>query len=213
MIKCDYNINDFKFSEIVQDIFNVTNLSKIHESIEHDKKMPTDASKDQKSSFHKIFYKTYEDPSDKFLPTYKSFVKHLSAMHYPDKKIIFQRRPTFRVHAPNNLAVAAWHKDKLYNHSPDEINVFLPMTDAFDTNTLWVESTEDKGDYSPMNAKYGEYVIWDGANLNHGNKKNETKVSRVSCDFRIIFVENFNYIGTSATQKVKMELGHYWEAL
>lgn len=213
MIKCNYNTKDFNFAKIVQDIFNVKDLSKIHESVTYDKEIPTDASKDQKSSFHKIFYQTYENPSDKFLPLYKNFVKHIASTHYADKKIIFQKRPTFRVHAPNNLAVAAWHKDKLYNHSPDEINVYLPITDAFDTNTLWVESDEDKGDYSPMNANYGQYVIWDGANLNHGNKKNDTNVSRVSCDFRIIFSENFNYVGTSATQKVKMELGHYWEIL
>ena len=48
------------------------------------------------------------------------------------------------------------------------------------------------------------------ANLNHGNKKNDTGVSRVSFDFRVIEEKDFSYVGTSVTQKVEMSLGKYW---
>ena len=37
-----------------------------------------------------------------------------------------------------------------------------------------------------MNAEYGEYYIWDGANLKHGNKMNESDISRFSVDFRVL---------------------------
>ncbi len=213
MEKYTYDTRFFEFQKTVSDIFGVQNLSKIHEEINHDKEIPDDPSKDQKTSFHKIFYAAYEDASNEILPLYKRFVSHLQKTHYTDREVIYQTRPTFRVHAPNNIAVAKWHKDKLYNHSSQEINIFLPMTDAFDNNTIWSESKEDKGDYAPMNARYGEYYIWNGANLLHGNKKNTRSCSRVSFDFRIIFAENFSYEGTSVTHKMEMSLGKYWSKI
>lgn len=213
MNKYSYDINQFNFIEITEQIFNIDNLNQIHTILEKDLDLPDDPSKDQQTIFHKIFYKIYDQENSPFLLTYKNFIKHISDTYFSNQNIIYQTRPTFRVQIPNNIAVAKWHKDKAYNHSNKEINIFLPLTDAFDTNTIWAESEEDKGDYSPMNTKAGEFYIWNGANLNHGNKKNETGFSRVSVDFRIILEENFDYSGTSVTTKVPMKLGHYWSQL
>lgn len=213
MNKYSYNINDYNFVEIVQKIFNINDLSQIHKILNQQLDVPTDPSQDQQTIFHKIFYKNYEQEKSFFLQTYKEFIGHIAYEHFKDKDIIYQTKPTFRVQIPGNIAVAKWHKDKAYNHSCDEINIYLPLTRAFDTNTIWAESEEDKGDYAPMEANVGEYYIWNGANLNHGNKKNETGLSRVSVDFRIILSENFDYSGTSVTTKVPMKLGHYWSKL
>ncbi len=213
MNKYSYNINQYPFAEMVGQIFNTNDLSKIHENVESSDSLPEDPSQDQKTSFHKIFYAAYEDKNNRFLKLYTDFVQHLRAKHFTGKTIIYQSRPTFRVHAPNNIAVAKWHKDKAYNHSSNEINIYLPVTSAFDTNTIWAESEEDKGDYAHMNANYGEYFIWNGANLLHGNKKNETNQSRVSLDFRFILPENFQYSGSSVTHGVEMALGKYWTRL
>lgn len=213
MEKFSYNIDQYQFSDIVADIFKTHDLSQIHNSVVSSNEIPEDPSQDQKTSYHKVFYAAYEDPTNTFLDVYRNFVKYLRDKHYTGKSVIYQSRPTFRVHAPENIAVAKWHKDKAYNHSANEINIFLPLTNAFDTNTIWAESEEDKGDYAPMNANYGEYYIWNGANLLHGNKKNETGVSRVSLDFRFIFPENFNYSGSSVTHNLEMSLGKYWTKL
>lgn len=213
MKKYTYNINEYNFIEIVRQTFGVDRLDMVHTILEKQLDIPTDPSQDQQTTFHKIFYKVYEQENSEFLETYQRFVKHIADSYFTGLKIIYQTKPTFRVQAPNNIAVAQWHKDKAYNHSSKEINIFLPLTKAFDTNTVWTESEEDKGDYSPMVAEVGEYYIWNGANLNHGNKKNETGVSRVSVDFRIILPEDFQYDGTSVTTKVPMKLGHYWSEL
>ena len=93
------------------------------------------------------------------------------------EKIVFQKIPTFRVQLVGNLGVFEFHKDKDYNHGEDEVNFFLPITDAYSNNTIWTESEEDKGDYKPMDVNYGEIVMWDGANLSHGNKINNTSNS------------------------------------
>ena len=212
MNKFSYDVDRFYFHRIVSDFFNIDNLSNIHGLI-NNLEIPDDPSKDQKTIFHKMFYRIYEDNDCEFLRMYRAFVLYLCELHFADKNMIYQTKPTFRVHAPNNIAVAQWHKDKAYNHSHEEINIYLPLTDAFDSNTIWSESVEDLGDYAPMNAKLGEYYVWNGANLLHGNKKNETGVSRVSIDFRLINETNFLYDGTSVTSKVPMKLGHYWNKL
>lgn len=213
MNKYSYDVNQFNFIEVVRDLFNISSLDQIHTILDKQLDIPTDPNQDQQTVFHKKFYTLYDSPDSEFLKIYKSFVDHIANNYFNGLDIIYQTKPTFRVQAPNNIAVAKWHKDKAYNHSSNEINIFLPLTKAFDTNTIWAESEEDKGDYSPMNANIGEFYIWNGANLNHGNKKNETGVSRVSVDFRLILEDNFAYEGTSVTTKVPMKLGHYWSKL
>ena len=48
------------------------------------------------------------------------------------------------------------------------------------------ESEEDKGDFAPMEGEYGDLIQWNGANLSHGNKLNETNQTRISFDFRVL---------------------------
>lgn len=213
MIKYSYDTDKYPLHKIVMEVFGISELNKIHLILNDNLDIPDDPSKDQSTVFHKKFYKIYEDEKCNFLNIYRDFIKNIITEHFNGKKMYYQTKPTFRVQIPNNIAVAKWHKDKAYNHSNNEINIFLPLTEAFDTNTIWTESEEDKGDFAPMNAKFGEYYLWDGANLSHGNKKNETGVSRVSIDFRIISSENFNYSGTSVTSKIPMSLGSYWSEI
>jgi ectoine hydroxylase-related dioxygenase (phytanoyl-CoA dioxygenase family) len=213
MKKYSYDTLVFNFSDIVQKRFNIDRLDQIHTVATEKLEIPDDPSKDQKTIFHKMFYPIYEDENSEFLIIYKQFVQYLIDKHFSTENMVYQTKPTFRVQAPDNIAVARWHKDKAYNHSSNEVNIFLPLTDAFDTNTIWAETEEDKGDYIPMEAKVGEYYIWNGANLLHGNKENKTGVRRVSVDFRLIKLDNFSYDGTSVTTKVPMELGHYWSKL
>jgi hypothetical protein len=95
------------------------------------------------------------------------------------KKLFYQKIPTFRTQLVNNLGVFEFHKDKTYNHNQNEINFYLPFTDAYETNTIWVESEEDKGDYKPMNTLYGQVVMWNGCHLTHGNKKIQHKIQEL----------------------------------
>jgi ectoine hydroxylase-related dioxygenase (phytanoyl-CoA dioxygenase family) len=56
--------------------------------------------------------------------------------------------------------------------------------DAFDTNTIWVETDYGRGDYVPVPVSYGEILLFDGGWLLHGSVPNTTPVTRVSFDFR-----------------------------
>ena len=61
--------------------------------------------------------------------------------------------------------------------------MWVPITKSFNTNTIWIESEFDKNDYSPINADYGQFIMFD--RLKHGNKLNIEDKTRISFDFRI----------------------------
>ena len=211
----NYNTEIYDFKKIVQQYLDYDDLSTIHADLAFDKKLTNIAgdAPDQKTKIHRMFYSNM-DSNPIFKETYDSFIKEVVPEIVGTDDFLYQKFPTFRVHQPENIAVFAYHKDKEYNHSPKEINLFLPVTRAFDTNTVWAESEEDKGDYSPINCEYGEVVSWDGANLRHGNKDNKTGLTRGSFDFRILKREDYNAneIKESVSNSKKFVEGDYFES-
>lgn len=209
MHKYTYDTNKFPFAANLAEVFNIANIADINSDIDVLKR-----ENDQSTEHHKLFYKWMETPV--FIKLYRSFIQEYIRPLYKDK-IVVQRKPTFRICYPNNIAVGEFHKDKWYRDSAwavkvKELNFFLPFTDAFDTNTIWVESEEDKKDFTPMNCKYGEFIQWDGPNLLHGNYINETGLTRISVDFRVI--EYSNYIPSekgSINLNTKFKIGEYYE--
>jgi hypothetical protein len=182
--KIVYDTQKYPFKEIVKEILEVDSLEKIHQLENYDL---LSRDKDQSTAWHKAYYNKFEE---KFYPLYVEFVKHLAEKFGYDS-IIYQKIPTFRAHLVNNLGVGEWHKDKTYNHGVDELNFWMPFTDTYDTNTIWCESIEDLGDYRSYEVKYGEILVFSGANLMHGNKINTTEDTRVSVDFRLVDPEKF----------------------
>jgi hypothetical protein len=167
--------------------------------------------KDQSTEWHKKYYEKYKKD---FLPIYLELVKDLKE-RFGYKQIIYQVIPTFRVQLANgNLAVGEWHKDKSYNHGTSEVNFWIPFGNTNDYNTIWMESKEDKGDYMPYKVNYGEILVFNGANLRHGNKPNESLSTRVSIDFRLVDPVKFvpNEQG-SINMKTKFMVGEYFEII
>jgi len=203
-----YNLEKYDLVSEIRELFNCYDLSRIHEIYRSDFDVLTFET-DQATVFHKIFYSMSRDAN--FYMHYKNFVKdNISPLF--SEKIIYQRIPTFRTQVPNNLSVAAWHRDSDYSHSKEEWNIFLPLTEAYDTNTIWSETVRDKGDFSPLAASPGQYYLWQGSDLLHGNKINETGKSRVSIDFRVMPISHYkdnNRISTS--NKTKMIIGDYFD--
>lgn len=206
MDKYSYDSSMYNIKELILGILEVDNLELLGQDKEHE--LYDDPINDQSSEYHRKYYKNV---TDEFLEVYDKLASEIGEKIFPDSKVAYQRKPTFRVHLKNNLAVGEFHKDKSYSHSTNEKNVFLPLTPAYGNNTIWVESEEDKGDYTPMNCDCGQYVVWDGANLTHGNKLNNTTGTRVSIDFRFIKMEDMEDTGKSVTTGTPMVLGRYWK--
>jgi len=209
--KICYDTERFDFKELVQEHYGVKDLSQLDKWLTKEVPFFEDKTFDQSTDLHKHFYKIYDD--DKFLSLYRLFIKEVIQPGYGES-IVYQAKPTFRVHLPNNVAVGEWHKDGDYNHQRSEVNYWMPFTRAFGNNTIWIESEEDKEDYQPYDVECNEVLIFNGSFLTHGNKANDTGVCRVSIDFRIIPYSEYKALQCESSHlKLKFEIGGYYNLL
>ena len=100
----------------------------------------------------------------------------------------YQRRPTFRVHLAGSAAQGIPHADGLqpYNHQPNEVNAWVPLTPVFGSNSLTSESEPGLGDFHPFEAMPGQFISFYGNRCWHYTVPNETDTTRVSFDFRVV---------------------------
>lgn len=206
--KIYYDTENFEFKKIICEILEVNYLEDLHKI---EKYSLLEREKDQSTIWHKKYYEKF---NEKFSPAYVEFIKYIKKC-FGYKEIIYQKIPTFRVQlGDGNVAVGEWHKDKTYNHGITEVNFWMPFVDTNSANSIWMESEEDKGDYRPYEVKYGEVLVFNGANLHHGNKKNLSNKTRVSIDFRLVDPEKFipNSAG-SINMKAKFDVGGYFERI
>lgn len=188
MTTINYNTGDFPFKDLVRSALNTESLAFIHEHEGFNYVNKFERKNDQSTHFHKLFYdlaRTVE-----FNNVYSNFIKFVIKPLFGEE-VVFQKIPTFRLHFPDNIAVGEYHRDREYRDLEwamrvKEMNFYLPITDAFNSNTIWAESEEGKEDFMPINAEYGQVVMWDGSNLLHGNKVNKEPTTRVSFDFRVM---------------------------
>ena len=213
MKKIKYDIKKYNFAKKIKEIYEVKDISMIHKEWKLAKKydLLNNVKEDQSTVYHKHFYENIFSTS--WSEIYHSFIHDIIRPIF-DEAILYQTIPTFRIHQPANIAVAAFHKDSDYSHSIHEVNFYLPLTNAYGNNTVWVESKPGEEDFSPMEGKLGDVWMWDGANLLHGNKINDTNFSRVSVDFRVLpmskYVDNNK---TSVTNNTKMIVGEYYSVM
>lgn len=213
MKKINYSTEEYPFAGIISNILDTTNLSQIHKENHFEGYTLFKREEDQGTKYHKLYY---DNCKEKILDLYDKFILNIIRPLY-NEEIVYQKIPTFRLHFPGNIAVGEYHKDKWYRDEEwhtevKELNYYLPFTKAYDTNTIWVESKENKKDFKPMNIEYGECVQWDGVNLTHGNKENTTSTTRVSIDFRVIPYSKYKPSNQGAINtKIKFALGGYYK--
>ena len=208
-----YNDGYFDFVKEVKKVYEIEDLSEIHNQWVGAKKyhLLNKMKEDQSTVYHKQFYNNISNTN--FYEVYDRFLRDMIRPLF-EEEILYQKIPTFRVHQPNNFAVAEFHRDRDYFHSEHEINFFLPLTESRGTATIWAETEYGKADYLPMNADVGDFIMWDGANLNHGSEQNTTGKSRVSVDFRVLPKSKYQDNDmVSTSNKTKMTIGEYWECM
>ena len=214
MNKIKYDIVKYNFLEIVQDWLEIDDLTKLHDFKKYKlfKRI-----NDQSSMWHKMFYNQIRIDK-RFDDLYTNFLEEEIKPTFGET-IIYQKIPTFRVHLPGNISVGEFHKDKHYRNvewakKVRETNYYFPLTKAYGTNTIWAETEEDKGDYTPFNSDYGDCIEWDASNLTHGNEDNITSMTRVSFDFRVI--PKSRYIDSNhltINTKIPFGIGGYYETI
>lgn len=180
-----YDTNKYPFREIIQRMMEYDDLDHLNKSLEDEgRSIHITFENDQATVFHKKFYNGPLLPE--FEALYHKFVQEHIAPMITDDWIVYQKRPTFRVCLPNNVAVGQKHRDGDYHHPAGEINFWLPFTKVWDSNGMYTESEPDKGDFAPIKLGYGQMFRFYGNKCWHYNQKNTTGATRVSCDFRVI---------------------------
>lgn len=174
----DYSAARFDFGRIVSEELGEPDLAQLGKPEQVSLRT---RETDQKTPWHEAFYQTFFA----WRSLYENFVKEVVSGLF-NERFFYQAVPTFRVHLPNNLAVGEFHVDMQYGHPADEVTFWIPLTPAWDTNSLWIESAPGIGDYMPVSAGPGQMVVFDAAHLRHGNLVNSTGATRVSFDFRCL---------------------------
>jgi hypothetical protein len=213
MKKIKYNTENYDLKEKFKLILGVECLENIHDQNKYEK---FSREKDQSTHWPALFYDAAR--TDWFKKAYKQFLLNEIKPLYKEE-IVYQTIPSFRIQLPNNLAVGEWHRDRSYRNAEwakhvQELNYFLPITSAVNTNTIWVESDEEAESYIPMNAEYGECIQWDASNRLHGNKENIENQTRISLDFRVIELKNYlPSVHGSINTDTKFSVGGYYDVI
>jgi hypothetical protein len=108
-------------------IKNKVSLHRLHEVLSDE--MKTYNFDDGVNQISTYFYET--DPS--FMQVYYQYIQFLRE-HFIKEPFWFQGTTTLRIHCPNaknSHHYPRYHTDIAYGHPPEEINIWLPLTDIF----------------------------------------------------------------------------------
>jgi hypothetical protein len=212
-----YNRERFPFATCVEYLFGCGDLTKLHTVQAYEK---FTRATDQSTIFHRKFYEFAR--TDMFRGMYRAFIRDVAipsvdsnwSYSYGREPYLYQRVPTFRVHFPGNVAVGEYHRDRDYNHAPEEMNLWLPLTPTNEANTVWIEDRERESRYVPWMPKIGEVLVFDGANLMHGNVENYSDKTRVSFDFRLLHCDDYRPSDRKTINaQMTFAIGDFWETL
>ena len=130
-----------------------------------------------------------------------NFIKtHIKPLFPGESNIVIQKTPNLRISFQNFTAIGSsnndpegiigLHKDSDFGHNNEEINFVIPITNMYDTNSIYYEPFNDScipyEKYNSININQNEFIMIKFNNLNHYNKINNTGVTRLSLDFRVI---------------------------
>jgi hypothetical protein len=215
-----YNPDIYDFQSIVRRIFGVDDLQQTH-TLRPPVEEQITFDEDTKTWFHRAYYSSPHYPE--LIALYDRFVREVVLPLYPDAAHAVQVDPSFRIHLPNNTALGkreddagdmvGLHCDADYNHQPGEINFILPLTPMFGTNSLYVESNPGEGDFHSAEVPLGELFCFYGNKCRHSNRRNDTGVSRLSLDFRVIPIKDYDpeWSSVSIHGKRPLTLGGYFK--
>lgn len=216
--KVHFDNQVYKFSQIVQNIFNIE-LDKLHtfSDTEYPLFTPDMLGKDSHTEYHKLFYDTLRSKWPELTELYDTFIQDIILPYLELDEALVQKTPTFRVHLPNNVAVVIKHfdSDEKHHHPTGEINFIYALTNMYDSNTVWVEKMPRLEDYEAITLQANECISFNGNKCSHYNKINKTGKTRVSFDFRVLPLNyyNSNTTLTSVTNNMKYIEGGYYKRM
>lgn len=175
---------------------------------------------DRKSPFVDFFHDLW-DSDYSLLEEYIKFIKTEIGPYFPEEtKLIIQKTPNIRFHLPNCSNIGkrpsdkddehiGVHSDNEFGHPLEEINIILPLTEMYSTNSIYYQMNdeEDLDKFTNLKLHIGEMFIGKLNTALHYNKINVTDFTRVSLDFRII---PFSKYAEPVNSNQKFKIGKYY---
>ena len=128
------------------------------------------------------------DKRASFLEAFESLVLHQIIPWIAEimrcDRVVFQSFPCVRVHRPHEFSIGP-HCDAQYQLPEGNLNVYLPLTKIWHTNSLYLETEPGLEDFHPLMLDYGEFTTFNGCLGTHFAVENLTDATRVSLDFRV----------------------------
>lgn len=167
--------------------------------------------------------KQFYDQDSAFRKTYEAFYKkYVREKIAGGAEFLFQTTPTIRFHFPHQKGfnwLPRFHTDIMLGHPPQEVNLWLPATQVFESNSMLLmgrtKSLEilddvemDLGGFArrvqddpelqarcraasePVTLRCGQLVAFDSRCL-HATQFNTTSSTRISLDFRFLPVAEY----------------------
>ncbi len=212
-----YDHAKYNFVGLIKDLFRgaglkIKSLYTLHYYMNGEQHEIFQVGDDSKTIFHKLFYDKYRTGWPEFQDAYNKLIEEVISPLYHES-FLYQSFPTFRVHLPENVAVGAFHNDAAFNHPLGEMNYILPLTFSSETASVWCESEPGKQDFRPFDMFLNKIIKFNGNQLTHGSRINNTGLTRVSFDFRCLPLSLYSpekVIGTSVTMNTKFLIGKYY---
>ena len=185
--------------EIIQELYpNVTRLDNIHNEVEvRDLISITDMVQKRLSA------PEYSKEFDAFAETY-------IAPLLEGKRYLIKRRPTLNLVIPNQERLGRklpFHQGIFYKNGRGQGTIWMPLTKAYDTNSMYVVSTKDSRRITktlihnqwsqkmfereclavayPVNLEVGQAHLFHQEIL-HGNVNNKTDITRMAIDWHVL---------------------------
>lgn len=148
---------------------------------------------DCQTDLHDIFYNKIKKDNE-FKTLYCKFIQHIYQEFFPNEKyILYQSFPSIRIQYPQSVAIPP-HKDsdRLSNHPLGEKKFLIPLTTMKNTNSVYIETEPDKKDFQNIHLEPGDLFYFNGNLCTHYNEKNNENKLRISLDFRVMLLKDYN---------------------
>ena len=204
----EYDTTKFKFKEFIEELYDTNELNELQkkslnfntlkDKINDNKDFNLN---DTETDLHKKFYNEIKT-NNKFKNLYCSLIKDIFDSFFSDEKVlIYQSYPSIRFQFENSVAVPPHcDSDEIGKHPIGEKNFIIPITKMSNTNSLYIESKPNMGDFEPVYLEYGDIFYFNGNKCIHKNVPNQEGKFRISFDFRIILSKDYiKYLNNDIT--------------
>ncbi|WP_010543951.1 StrG-like protein [Sphingomonas elodea] len=182
----DYDVRRWDLRAIVRDYFGTDALETLHEDPRWNPPDPVHAPPNTATLQNSwdVSKALRAAVIDRVMPVLDSLIHHRIA-DFVERIVSHQPQAMMRVNFHGSRAILRFHTDREYGQRDRALNIWLPVTRVYGSNSLYFESAPGLSDFKPVVLDYGQALLFYGTELQHGTLDNMSGGTRISLDFRV----------------------------